>query len=254
MIRSLAAVAAGLLLAAFAPAAETHGKVTIRWHGQSFFEIISSKGTRIAIDPHAIEAYGRTEVKADILLVSHEHDDHNQIAVIEIGNKDNILRGLKLNKQKKYEWNPIDKTIKDVHIRTLGTYHDNVEGLEKGLNTIFIIEMDGLHIVHLGDLGHPLSDKQIKEIGPIDVLMIPVGGVYTINGSEAKEVVAKLKPRQYILPMHCGTEVFDDVLPATEFLEDQTNVERYPSNTLTVDASFKPSEAIIAILKWKDKE
>jgi L-ascorbate metabolism protein UlaG (beta-lactamase superfamily) len=113
------------------------------------------------------------------------------------------------------------------------------------------VEVDGLRIVHLGDLGHLLSDKMVKEIGDVDVLMIPVGGIYTINGSEAKKVVAQLKPRQYILPMHYGTKVFDDVLPPDEFLDEQKNFKKLPTNTLEIKTDFKPAEPVIVLLDWK---
>src|SRR5262249_22724611 len=142
-----------------------------------------------------------------------------------------VLYGLK-GGGRKIDWTPIDEMFRDVRVRTVGAYHDNVEGMERGKNTIFILEVDGLRIVHLGDLGHLLSDREIKKIGPVDVLMIPVGGVYTINGSEAKKVVEHLKPKQYILPMHYGTKVFMDLLPPDEFLEDQKNVKRYPTNQI----------------------
>src|SRR5207253_3218783 len=106
-------------------------------------------------------------------------------------------------------------------IRTVGVYHDEVEGMRYGKNTIFILEVDGWRIVHLGDLGHLLTPAQLKQIGPVDVLMIPVGGVYTLNGSEARKVVEQIKPKEYILPMHYGTAIFDDLLSPAEFLEDQ---------------------------------
>ena len=105
------------------------------------------------------------------------------------------------------------KTVKDVRIRNVGTFHDTQQGMERGRNAVFVIEADGLKIVHLGDLGHILTDEQVRQIGPMDVLMVPVGGVYTINGSKAKEVVAQLKPKRYILPMHYGTLTFDELLP-----------------------------------------
>src|SRR5947207_14950640 len=101
----------------------------------------------------------------------------------------------------------IDEKFRDVRIRTVGVYHDSTQGMERGKCAVFILEMDGLRFVHLSDLGHPLSAEQVKKIGPVDVLMIPVGGVYTLNGSEAREVVNQLKPRQYIIPMHYGTPV-----------------------------------------------
>jgi L-ascorbate metabolism protein UlaG (beta-lactamase superfamily) len=226
-------------------------KVTIRWHGQSFFEIESSKGTRIAIDPHAIEAFGRPEVTADIVLISHEHDDHNQVGAIRNGSKARVIHGLK-GMGRKVDWNPVDETIADVHIRSVGVYHDSTEGMERGKNTVFVIEVDGLRIAHLGDLGHVLSEKDIKRIGPVDVLMIPVGGVYTLNGSEAKKVVAQLKPRLEILPMHYGTKTFQDLLPVDEFLEDEKNVRTLQSSKLTVDSEARPAAPEIVIMDWKD--
>jgi len=98
-----------------------------------------------------------------------------------------------------------------------------------------------------------LTKEQVKEIGPEDVLMIPVGGVYTLNGSDAKEVVAKMKRKKYILPMHYGTKVFDDVLTADEFLEDQKkeNIKRKDTNQLEIDWDFKPAEPEIVLLDWK---
>ena len=216
-----------LVLLSFASAAiaggQQSGQVEISWHGQSFFTITTSKGTRIAIDPHAIPEYGRLQgIKADIILISHNHNDHTQVGVIENAkDKDvRIITGLK-GSNLKADWNNVDETVKDVHIRSLGVYHDNMEGLKFGKNTVFILEFDGWRIVHLGDLGHLLSPAQLKKIGPVDVLMIPVGGIYTLNGSEAKEVVAQIKPKEYIFPMHCGTKIYDALLPPDEFLEDQ---------------------------------
>jgi L-ascorbate metabolism protein UlaG (beta-lactamase superfamily) len=231
--------------------AEAGPKVVIRWHGQSFFDIESSKGTRIAIDPHAIEAFGRQDVSADAVLISHEHSDHNQVNVITNESKARIIHGLK-GEGRKIDWNRVDTTVGDVHIRSVGVYHDSAEGMERGKNTIFILEMDGLHIAHLGDLGHLLSEKDIKRIGPVDVLMIPVGGVYALNGSEAKRVVEQLKPRLYILPMHYGTKSFQDLLPLDEFLEDQKNVKNVAGSKLIVDSDAKPAAPEIVILDWKN--
>jgi L-ascorbate metabolism protein UlaG (beta-lactamase superfamily) len=127
--------------------------------------------------------------------------------------------------------------------------------VERGKNTIFILEVDGLRIVHLGDLGHTLTEEQIKRIGPVDVLMIPIGGVYTLNGSEAKEVVAQLKPKKYILPMHYGTKVYEDLLPADEFLFEQKkeNIRHSKTNELIVEPDFKPAQPVIVLLYWDSK-
>lgn len=257
MIRHLNALAAVLLIIAGAEAADGK-KIIIRWHGQSFFDIETSKGTRIVTDPHAIEAYGRQTATADLVLVSHLHNDHTQLGVIqrrEKGPEPKVMWGLVKDSRNRGDWNRFDEDFKDVHIRTVSVYHDNMGGLERGKNTVFIIQVDGLNIVHLGDLGHQLSELQVKNIGPVDVLMIPVGGVYTLNGSEAKKVVAQLKPRQYILPMHYGTKVYDDLLPANEFLDGQKpgTVKLYPeTNKLEVEPGFKPADPLIAVLGWTE--
>src|SRR5581483_7566879 len=197
--------------------------ITVAWHGQSFFTITSSKGTRVAIDPHQIPEYGRTlGLKADLVLISHNHNDHNRVDALDNHQDKNlrVIHGLK-GPGFRADWNRVDETIGDVHVRTVGLYHDNAEGMESGKNSAFVLTIDGWRIVHLGDLGHLLTPEQVRKIGPVDVLMIPVGGVYTLNGSEARKVVQQLKPREYIFPMHCGTKIYDDLLPATEFLEEQ---------------------------------
>src|ERR1700732_2275984 len=131
MLRSFSALFAGLLAVSAVAAADAPKKVTIRWHGQSFFEVISSQGTRIVLDPHAIEAYGRIRVPADLVLISHEHNDHNQVGVIENPDKAKVLRGLRVV-NKRLDWNPIDETFRDVHVRTVGVYHDDMQGIERG--------------------------------------------------------------------------------------------------------------------------
>jgi L-ascorbate metabolism protein UlaG (beta-lactamase superfamily) len=251
MIRRILSLFWVLLLTQCTSAADAK-KLTLRWFGQSFFQLESSQGTRIVFDPHAIDVYGRPSVKADLVLISHFHNDHTQVEVIENRDK-KVLVGLK-GTGKKIDWNPIDEKFRDSRIRTVGVYHDLAQGMERGKNAVFIVEVDGLRFVHLGDLGHLLSDDQVKNIGPVDVLMIPVGGVFTLNGADAKKVVEQLKPTRYILPMHYGTKVFDDVLPVDEFLDDQPRevVKQFPTtNKLTIETDFKPPKAIIAVLNWK---
>ena len=240
-----------ILNASSCPAADAT-KPVLRWHGQSFFDLTTTKGTRIVFDPHAIDVYGRQSVPADLVLISHFHNDHTQVGVLSNPGKFKVLEGLK-RAGNKVEWNLLDEKFRDVRVRTVGVYHDNAQGLEKGKNAVFIVEADGLRFVHLGDLGHLLTKEQAKEIGPVDVLMIPVGGVYTINGTDAKEVIAELKPKKYILPMHYGTKVFDDVLPPDEFLEDQKkeSVKRKDTDQLEIDPDFKPAEPEIVLLDWK---
>ena len=256
------------LLLSLAPTALA-ANVSIKWHGQSFFEIKSSKGTVVAIDPHNIEGFGRIEVKADVVLISHYHIDHNAPQPIANVAKTKVLCGLKNAKvsnpylgapanRKDDEFNEIDEKVKDVHIQSMASYHDKVQGMQRGKNSIFIIDVDGVRIVHLGDLGHTLTDAQVKKLGKVDVLMVPVGGIYTLNGKDAKEVVAQVQPRKYVVPMHYSVpRVYEFLLGIDEFLEDQDEkwIKKYKDNELVVDSEEAARKnPIIAVLSHLPKE
>ena len=258
MIRQLVALATVAALAGSAAAKN----VTIKWHGQSFFEIRSSAGTTVVIDPHNLDAYGRQQVKADVVLISHYHIDHASLAPITNARSAKILYGLK-NKEgmggnrRNDQFANLDEKFKDVQIKSVGCYHDNVQGMQRGKNTIFILDVDGLRIVHLGDLAHKLTGSMLKKLGKVDVLMVPVGGSYTLNGAEAKEVVAQIKPRRYILPMHYGTKVYRYLLGPDEFLEDQDDkqIKRFKTNELVIDADAVPLKVpFIAMLNYEPPE
>ena len=247
--------ALAVLLLSSASASANDKRITIRWFGQSYFQIVSSAGTKIIIDPHLIEAYPRAINPADLVLITHNHMDHNQIEAIENKERAKIIVGCK-GAGRKQEWNAVDEQFKDVHVRTVGLYHDKSQGMERGKNSAFIIDVDGLHIVHLGDVGHILTEALIKAIGPVDILMIPVGGSYTINGSDAKKIVEQLHPTRLILPMHYGTKVFQDLVGSEEFLDEQQNVDKLlATNELTVPVEAKPAAAPkIVLLGWKKGE
>jgi L-ascorbate metabolism protein UlaG (beta-lactamase superfamily) len=257
MTRYFIALSAVAVLAGAAPARD----LVIKWHGQSFFEIHSTKGTTIAIDPHNLDAYGRRAVKADAVLITHYHLDHDSLVPITNARSTKVLYGLK-NKEgsrgnRRFDqFANLDEKVKDFHIKSIGSYHDNVDGMERGKNTIFIIDVDGLRIVHLGDLGHQLTKSQLRQIGKVDVLMIPVGGVYTLNGSEAKRVVAQIKPRRYIIPMHYATKVYDPLLGPDEFLDEQDEklIDKSPHNELLIDPTSVPrKKPHIALLSYEPK-
>jgi L-ascorbate metabolism protein UlaG (beta-lactamase superfamily) len=213
----------GLLFVASAVAhsQQKGAPIGIEYYGQSMFILISSKGTRVAIDPHTIPEYDRRIVlpKVDVICITHNHNDHTRTVAFEDFEKTKTLRGLK-TETKRPDWSKINEEFKDIKIRTVGTFHDNNEGIERGKNAVFIFELDGWKVAHLGDLGHILTPAQVKAIGAVDVLMIPVGGIYTLNGAEAKKVVEQLKPKEYIFPMHYGTKFFQDILPPDEFYDD----------------------------------
>jgi len=207
-----------------APAEETRD-VKIAWHGQSFFQVISPKGTRVVLDPHNIEQYRITPIKADLVLMSHFHNDHNQIEGVIENYKDKDFKSHNALKKTgpnntSTDWNLIDEKVNDVHFYSVATYHDNDKGLTRGKNGIWVLEIDGLRIAHLGDLGHKLTKEQLKKLGKVDVIMIPVGGVYTLNGLTAFEVAQQINPTRYVMPMHYGTRVFDDLLTEKAFVDE----------------------------------
>src|SRR5205823_164777 len=128
-------------------------------------------------------------------------------------------------------------------------------GAKHGLNGVWVIDVDGFRIVHLGDLGHPLNKAQLAKIGKVDVLMIPVGGVYTLNGIDAQRVVEQIKPTRYVLPMHYATPVFSDLLILKYFLDEQeegTVIERFKAKQwLTIDTkSPAPKKAKVGVLHY----
>jgi L-ascorbate metabolism protein UlaG (beta-lactamase superfamily) len=229
-------------------------KVVIRWYGQSFFHITTTQGTRIVIDPHAIEQYPRNLVQADLVLISHPHVDHSTLTPITNRDKAKILYGVKVEGRTQLPI-PINEKFRDVQITSVPCFHDNESGMQRGRNTAFVLEFDGLRVCHLGDLGHMLSERQLRAIGTVDVLMIPIGGIYTINGSEAKELVKQIKPTRYILPMHYGTRVYEDLLDASEFIDGLKNVDKQlKTNEIDIDPTSKPpAEPRVVLLGWEKK-
>lgn len=248
----------GMIVLAMVVGTVPAGEIKIAWHGQSMFLIVTPKGTRVVIDPHNLEAYRVSPMKADLVLLSHFHTDHTKVEVIE-----NIKEAKQFNALKKsgpgdavVEFNSVDEKIGDVQIQSVGSYHDQMGGLQRGKNGIWILEIEGTRIVHLGDLGHELNRTQLKKIGQVDVLLVPVGGVYTLNGIEAFKVVEQIKPRRYIVPMHFGTIVYSDLLPINYF-QDEIKEAGYPivrlkpREWLTIDTAVPlPKQPSMAILDY----
>jgi len=214
---------------------------SVRWLGHASFLITSARGLRIVLDPYgAGVGYPLPHPTADIVVVSHEHFDHN--AISEVRGHFQVVRG------------PGEHTAKGISFRGIATYHDTSRGRERGRNTVFVFSVDGIRFCHLGDLGHMLSDGQVEEIGPVDVLFVPVGGYFTIDAAVASKVVAQLRPR-IVVPMHYQTEVTSPDLPIAgvePFLKGKPNVKRLAPSSFFVSAAKLPKEQTIFVPGWKD--
>ena len=199
----------------------------IKYLGHAAFVITSNKGVKIITDPYETGpglTYGEITESADIVTVSHGHHDHNNVAAVK-GNPEVVSRAGR-------------SMVKGIELKGIASYHDDAGGSLRGDNVIFCFEMDGVRVCHLGDLGHRLDDKQLKEIGSVDVLLIPVGGFYTIDAEVATEVCNQLKPR-VIIPMHYKTEKgIPGIFGVEGFLSGKANVSRPDSS----QAEFKPGE------------
>jgi L-ascorbate metabolism protein UlaG (beta-lactamase superfamily) len=178
----------------------------VSWLGHSCFHIVSSKGISILIDPYDESVgYKMPKVKADVILISHDHSDHNNIEAV--AGDFSVIRGPGMHEASGIEFNGV------------ATYHDEQSGAMRGENTAFCFQVDGISICHLGDLGHVLKEKDIQEIGRVDLLFIPVGGIYTINAQGADKVVSQLHPR-IVIPMHYQTKALRFPLdPISKFLK-----------------------------------
>jgi L-ascorbate metabolism protein UlaG (beta-lactamase superfamily) len=237
-----------LTLPAHARAAAPAGKLT--WFGQSCFLLETAGGTRIVMDPipKGIGYDLPQGFKADIVTISHEHADHNNVGFVT--GKPRVLRGLTADKK---GWTRIDEKVKDVSIRSVGVYHDDQRGAARGLDTVFIFEVGGVRIAHLGDLGHVLNDEQLAAIGAVDVLLVPVGGTFTLDGLKATQVVEQLRPRIMVIPMHYKTDAvtIKELEPLALFLDGKRNVRHETSNTIALSPMKARPAAEIVVLKYR---
>lgn len=209
----------------------------IYWFGQAFFKI-KAKNVNLLIDPFNPDVVGLKlpkELSTDVVLVSHDHPDHNNKAAIP--DSPFIFSG------------PGEYEIKGAVITGIGSYHDTKEGTERGKNTIFHILVDDLNIVHLGDFGQSkLTEEQIAQISTTDILLIPVGGVYTIDAKAASEIVVQLEPK-IIIPMHYKVEGLKFELDEVEkFLKEMGAENIQPQAKLAISKDKLPEEPTVMVL------
>jgi L-ascorbate metabolism protein UlaG (beta-lactamase superfamily) len=212
----------------------------ITFIGHSCFKI-KGKDLSLVIDPYDPKktGYKLPKLEADVVLTTHEHEDHNYKAGVS-GYE------LLLDSPGEYE-------IKNVFIHGIPVYHDDKQGEARGDNTMFVIEIDGFTLLHLGDLGHELSKETVEKIPDVDILMIPVGGTYTIDAETAVKVISSLEP-SVVVPMHYqtshSTEISKDLAKLDKFLEEmgvENSVKREEKLKINSRSDI-PNETTVVIL------
>lgn len=259
MWRAISMLVVTILLFPYAKAQADPGHpVAVRWWGQAMVSIETHWNLRVVIDPYGERVgYENPNVTGDLVLVTHEHSDHNNVALV--GGEPIVLRGLndagKVRTMDYYldrppnseenQWLAANESSfvrkEAIHISSIAAWHDDTQGSQRGADTLFVIEVDGVRIVHCGDLGQPkLTDEQLQALGKIDVLLIPVGGVYTVDGKQAADIVRQVNPR-IVVPIHYKTPnlVYDlqGVQGFLTALGDDCEVKRAKGNTLAVSAA-----------------
>lgn len=209
----------------------------LEWLGHSCFKFITSTGTTVITDPY--DSYigkAMPQTNADIVTVSHSHDDHS--AVHLIGGTPTVLN------------TEGTVNLKDIHIYSIMSYHDNQKGEARGQNLVFNFFIDNINICHLGDIGEERYSRLDEIITPTNVLLIPIGGKYTINAIQAKNYVDILQPN-IILPMHYATkDVILDISSANGFLdlfsdEDIININGNSINIEKDDFNTQKTKVIV---------
>ena len=203
--------------------------------GHSSFKI-RGKQAIVVTDPYDgkdMKVKFPKHVEANIVTVSHRHYDHNAIDLV--GGSPFVVTG------------PGEYEIKGVSIIGVDSFHDTENGKDRGHNTMYRIEMDGVKIIHLGDLGHMLTSAQIDALDGVDILCIPVGGVYTIDATVASQLVSDLEPR-IVIPMH-DNRSNDELAPLDAFLKVMNKGEVIPVPKLVVSRDKLPAEMQVVVLE-----
>lgn len=207
----------------------------IRWLGHAAFRLAFAGGARFVTDPYAPNiGYPPLRVAADYVTKSHDHDDHNNVAAVE---------GCRRVFERAGEYR-----VDGVAVKAVLTPHDDAGGAKRGPNLVFTFDDGDIRVCHLGDLGAPLTDEQRAAIGSVDVLLVPVGGVYTVDARGAATVCNQLMPR-LIIPMHYRTASLIYRLAAVDaFLDAIGGGERLSDSEIDVTRASLPAERRVLVL------
>lgn len=231
--------------------------VAVRWWGQAMVSIETYWNLHVVIDPYSTDiGYGDPQITADVVLITHEHADHNNSGLV--GGSPEVVHGLdqtgqvarfdqildRLPDSPEPSWTDArddsPRSEHAIHVTSIPAWHDDCLGAERGATAMFLIDVDGVRIVHCGDIGQTaLTDEQQAQMGRVDLLLVPVGGTYTVDGPEAADLVRQVKPR-VIVPIHYKTpDLSIDLEPVEPFLEalgDEYEVVRPVGNTVALSA------------------
>lgn len=215
----------------------------IKFYGHAAFKVTTDKGTRIIFDPYesgsfsGAIAYGKITEEADIVITSHDHGDHNYTKDI----KGNFTL---INKAGVHE-------IKDVKMNEIPTFHDASSGKERGNNLISLVSADGLVLAHMGDIGHDLDADTIKKIGKVDVMLLPIGGFFTVDAGAASKIMDTINPR-ITIPMHYKTDKCNfPIGTVEEFTKDKKNVQVLGNQSeIEIKKDTLPKSPAIMVLKY----
>ncbi len=208
----------------------------INWYGQSCFKIVTNALT-IVTDPFAKNIGLRPPAfAADIVCVSHQHEDHNNVSAI--GGEPFVVDG------------PGEYEIKGISILGIESFHDQKQGQERGLNTIYLIESEEIRLCHLGDFGQDrFSDEQVEALGEVDILFIPVGGKTTVDASAAATLVNQLEPK-LVVPMHYKLpDLKIELDPADKFLKELGAPSKESVDKITIKKKLLPESTEVVVMK-----
>lgn len=214
--------------------------VLVRWHGHACFEIVASSGLSIVIDPHDGHSLGikPPQAHADIVLITHDHFDHNAYNIVAKPEAEIVHMFIG------------DREIRGIRIRGVEAYHDTVQGRRRGRVILYRIEVEGLSFVHLGDLGHVLDEGRASKLRPVDILLIPVGGTFTIDAEAAWSVVETLMPK-VVIPMHYWIPGLNLPLRPVDYFVSRApsewRVEKLDTNQVELRRDNLPEKTIIVM-------
>ena len=209
----------------------------IQWLGHACFLLVSQDGVRVLTDPFDPKVgYPVPAIAADIVTTSHQHSDHNYTQAVQ------------------GTFSVVDKagesTLRGITIKGIPSFHDGTQGSQRGQNILFRFTMDGLNILHCGDLGHALTPEQVQAVGPVDVLIIPVGGHYTIDAATAVTVMQQLHPALTI-PMHFLTPAMNFPIETVEpFLQAAGGGKQAGKMEIEVDKASLQEQAGVVVLDY----